>query len=204
MTSPRNKGRGRGIVFIRKTASYTGDECIIWPYFIDPDRGYGPLSLNGKMTKAHRVMCDLVNGPPPTPDHEAAHSCGKGRDGCITPRHLSWKTRVANQADRKEHGTAAGNGARGKLTKEIVNRIKKQLGRKPKSEIAIEFGVDRSTIRQIEAGKIWNTGKTFRRFTEDEIAAIRNLAGTMTYDDLASMFNASRSSVWNVAKRNKR
>lgn len=46
-----------------------------------------------------RHMCKLKNGDPPTPDHEAAHSCGNGKHGCINPNHLRWATDAENMAD---------------------------------------------------------------------------------------------------------
>jgi hypothetical protein len=152
------KGNGAGIQWLREHASYSGDDCLIWPFFIDPHRGYGVLGLDGKIVKASRVMCELVNGPAPD-GHEAAHSCGRGREGCCTPKHLSWKTRTENQRDRLEHGTAGngGYGRRKRLTSEQVLEIRAKRDIETVTSLAERFGVDRSAIRQIHLGKIWKT-----------------------------------------------
>jgi hypothetical protein len=69
---------------------YDGDECLMWPY-AKGSRGYGIVCIDGIKRIIGRLLCAECNGPPPTPKHEAAHSCGKGKEGCVTKRHLSWK-----------------------------------------------------------------------------------------------------------------
>lgn len=80
--------------------AYEGDECMPWPYGRYAS-GYG--RIRGSIVS--RLVCEAVNGPPPTPKHEAAHSCGKGHEGCVTKGHLSWKTHAENMADTIAHGT---------------------------------------------------------------------------------------------------
>jgi hypothetical protein len=60
---------------------------------------------SGHFERATRVMCKLAHGPAPTPKHHAAHSCGKGHEACINPKHLRWATPRENAADAKLHGT---------------------------------------------------------------------------------------------------
>ena len=81
------------------------DECLTWPYTKNGG-GYGQIRVGYKKLLVHRIVCEEVNGPPPTPKHEAAHNCGKGHLGCCAPKHLRWATRAENQADRHIHGTA--------------------------------------------------------------------------------------------------
>lgn len=154
--SPVTRGHGKGIRLLREIAIYTGDDCVIWPY--SRTRGYGTFGFDGKIHYAHRFMCELVNGPAPA-GHEAAHSCGNGHRGCITPKHLSWKTPVENQADRKVHGTAKKPGsARYKLTAEQVAEIRALKGTKTHAEIAAVYGCTRENIGAILRGKNWSTG----------------------------------------------
>jgi hypothetical protein len=49
---------------------------------------------------AARVMCELVHGPAPTPEHEASHLC-TDEWLCICPDHLAWETRVENEARKR-------------------------------------------------------------------------------------------------------
>ena len=156
-----NKGKGEGIAFLRANVGYAGDDCLIWPMSRD-DKGYAILGLNGKVRKAARVMCELVKGPPPKPKHEAAHSCGRGKDACVHPMHLSWKTRTENQRDRREHGTA-GKGRWGhlrhRLTPEQVAEIRAIGAGQTKKALGIAFGVTPSLIAKILNGERWRTGE---------------------------------------------
>lgn len=83
---------------------YEGDECTIWP-FTRNDRGYARTRWNGKLRNVCRMICEKVNGPPPTRVHQAAHSCGNGHLGCVTKRHLSWKSPQENSDDKYVHGS---------------------------------------------------------------------------------------------------
>ena len=84
--------------------TYEGDQCLLWPY--GKDRyGYGKIWNGRKKVGLHRLVCEITNGPAPTPKHEAAHSCGNGHLGCCTKRHLSWETHAENMADKIRHGT---------------------------------------------------------------------------------------------------
>jgi hypothetical protein len=78
------------------------------------------LGYLGDTLYAHRLMCQLAHGDPPTPDHIAAHSCGRGHEGCVNPNHLSWKTYSENELDKRVHGTTRNPwwGKKGKLTRE--------------------------------------------------------------------------------------
>ena len=64
--------------------TYVGDDCLIWPFYRDKDGYAGPLLINGKQKRINRLLCELVNGPPPTATSEAAHNCNNGRLGCVS------------------------------------------------------------------------------------------------------------------------
>lgn len=136
-------------------AVYEGDACLIWP-FSRTARGYGQVRL-GKQRQAHRAVCEIVNGKPPTPQHEAAHSCGKGHEGCVTPKHLRWATSAENKADRIIHGTV-GRGERNglaKLTEADVLGIRRLAGSASRREIARRFGVSPANISAIITRATW-------------------------------------------------
>lgn len=136
--------------------AYEGDECLIWPFNRD-SYGYGCVSENGRNTQAHRVVCKRTHGDPPTPKHQTAHSCGKGHLGCVTKRHLSWKTRKENEADKVLHGTVAAGDRNGmaKLTAIDVATIRGLLGHATQRAIANQFGVHQSTVAAIKSGEKW-------------------------------------------------
>jgi hypothetical protein len=122
-----------GLEFLKAHANYQGDDCLIWHLFRDHN-GYGrvgiPKGFKGstrtRVRWAHRIICEIAHGPPPSDTHEASHSCGRGKHGCINPRHLSWKTPSENQRERRKHGTH-GKGVglpRWRLTPEQVSQIR--------------------------------------------------------------------------------
>lgn len=140
------RGQGRGIKWLRAHVDYAGDDCLVWPYFRDPREGYGTMGHEGKVWKAHRLMCVLAHGEPPTPKHQAAHSCGNGRGGCVNPRHLRWTTPRGNAQDRSKHGTAKGppTGCVSKLTPEAIADI--QSRRLTMWEFADLYGLSSSGV----------------------------------------------------------
>lgn len=145
------RGKSASRQWLVDRVGYQGDECLIWPFSLT--RGYGSFRCDRKKHYAHRFMCELANGPPPTPQHEAAHSCGNGDQACVHPKHLLWKTKTQNALDCRKHGTHAKHrGSRfGKLTVDEVSQIRASgmLGR----ELAKLFGVHETTISNIRTGR---------------------------------------------------
>lgn len=133
--------------------NYAGMDCLIWPFALSS--GYGVLKQDRQDLKVHRVVCEHHHGPPPTPEHEAAHSCGNGHLGCVTPRHLRWATVTENRADAKEHGTWPHGESQGhaKLTREDVLQIRSAKG--TLKSIGERFGVSFSAVHVIKKRKSW-------------------------------------------------
>lgn len=102
---------GESFEWIKNHTSHDGFDCLIWPFARGTD-GRGMMSSKYAGTpQAHRVMCILVHGDPPSDMHEAAHLCGKGGEGCVHPGHLIWATHKENGEHEAWHRA---NG-RGKL-----------------------------------------------------------------------------------------
>lgn len=154
---PANKGKGKAIAFLREHVNDADGPCLTWPMFRNPN-GYGMFGVNGGHYWAHRYMCELANGPAPI-GHEAAHSCGRGKDGCVHPKHLSWKTKSGNLHDAKAHGTHPGGrwGNKGQLTPAQVIEIRNLKGQKTQAEIAAMFGIKEPTLRDIFSGRTYRT-----------------------------------------------
>jgi hypothetical protein len=143
--------------FIHEVAlKHTGDACLKWPYSIRRD-GFGQIQIDRKSVTVSRYVCELAHGAPPTSEHQAAHSCGKGHEACISPVHVRWATRAENEADKLLHGTdnRGEKNPVAKLTWVKVKKIRSQKGNKSNRELADEFGVAPSTISVIQAGKTW-------------------------------------------------
>lgn len=144
--------------FLREVVlPYDGDECVLWP-FARNRGGYGQMVLGSRLHRVSRLVCEDVNGPPPTPEHEAAHSCGQGHLGCVTKKHVLWKTPAENQSDRVGHGTHSRGerSATSKLTEGQVKEIRSLKGKRKIADIAAEFGVSQMAVSYIQRTKRWS------------------------------------------------
>ena len=142
--------KGAAKVFIYKAASYGGDDCLLWP-FKPTGFGYGQVLFGGKNIRAHRLVCRLVHGEAPSPQHHVAHSCGTPL--CVAPKHLRWATRIENEADKLLHGTQARGETHGasKLTEADVRAIRASYskGQQTYFTLATQYGVAWTTISSI-------------------------------------------------------
>jgi hypothetical protein len=157
--SPRRWGRPIADRFWEKVQRAEGDGCWLWNAGKD-SKGYGVFhrcSNLGHRTivAAHRMSWELVNGPVPE-GLGVLHDCDT--PACVRPDHLFLGTQLANIKDRDEKGrTAKGErNSHARLTKENVAQIRANFANGAKrKELAIEFGVCRSTINQILRYAIW-------------------------------------------------
>ena len=136
--------------------AYDGDDCLEWTGG-KLTNGYGTIRIIGKTKLVHRVICEAVNGAPPSPGHEAAHSCGRGAQSCITKRHLRWATPIENMADRVIHGTT-NRGERcgtSKLTAFEIFIIRNSYPAVTQTELARRFGISSGHISEIISRKKW-------------------------------------------------
>lgn len=134
-----------------------GQDCIQWP-FCDKGNGYGVLTYKGQDdTYAHRAVCEEINGPPPSPGHYAAHSCGNGHDGCVQPNHLRWATPKENGKDMVSHGRSQ-RGQRNcnvKLSEDDVRLIRKLYPTVSQADLGKKFGVNQASISAIIIRRTW-------------------------------------------------
>ena len=135
---------------------FSGERCLEWPHGTN-GVGYGMVTFEGKRQIASRVVCEAVHGPPPTPDLQAAHSCGNGDKGCVNPLHLRWATCAENHADKLLHGTTNRGERHGlaKLTREEVREIRRLKGVTHQREIATRFGVCQMSVSRIQRRVTW-------------------------------------------------
>jgi DNA-binding CsgD family transcriptional regulator len=169
-----NKGTGKAYQWLVDHMGYNYDACLIWPFA--KTRGYGQFSHDGKLQYAHRMMCHLVNGPAPQPDFHAAHNCGRGDQGCVHPRHLSWKSPAENQQDRKEHGTAGRlHFTAARINVEQRDEILEMAKTKSHDEIAEIYGITRRAISYIVKGQTWSDERRYARaLTFDKVQQVRS------------------------------
>lgn len=134
-----------------------GDISECWPWSGPLDSyGYGQFRVGGVKYRAHRLVWEATTGKSIPDGMVMRHSCHCRR--CCNPHHLSIGTNADNTADM----VAAGRQARGdkshlaKFTSDDVRRIRSWRDEGASlSTIAAEFGVYKSTIRDIVRRKTW-------------------------------------------------
>lgn len=132
------------------------DDCLTWP-FACGKHGYAQIRDGDDIILVHRRLCEEVHGEPPTPDHEAAHRCGRGKSGCVTKGHLRWATHTENMADKNIHGTSNHGERNGlaKLTEEKVRQMRPLFGTMTYDAIGSLFGVSSAAAWAIDKRKSW-------------------------------------------------
>lgn len=140
------------VLFIEALACASRAGCIDWPYDTD-GVGYGRLTINGRRVGAHRRVCEVYQGPAPTQNHQAAHSCG--RRICVNPHHIRWATQRENEADKLAHGRSAhgANNGCAKLCAQDVIEIRASTA--SGAALARKFGVRDGQISRIRKGQRW-------------------------------------------------
>lgn len=156
--SPTGGGTAKGAVrrWLRDHANYAGDDCLIWP-FAKNSLGYAIVDKKLGSGFGPRVMCQMAHGDPPTPDHEAAHSCGNGRLGCMNPRHLRWLTHAENMSETLVHGThnRGERNGQAKLSEHAVREIRRLAGIVPQLDLAERYDITSSHVSSIQSGDRW-------------------------------------------------
>lgn len=147
---------GEPVAWMRAHLGYQGHGCLIWPFGRTP-YGYGMLTDDGHQQGAHRWACERLYGPPPSPAHHAAHTCGKGHEGCVNGRHLYWATPTDNAQDRQEgERRQAGETATNVTLREAeALEVYAHKGRTSQGVLAARYGVTRSAIKHIWSGRSW-------------------------------------------------
>lgn len=172
--------------------------CLIWPFSLNQG-GYANYGDKGLIVS--RLMCEWRNGPAPEDKPEAAHECGRGREGCVNPLHVNWKSHSENMLDTYAHGKRP---RRFMLTPEQVDEIRSLEGRMRLRDIAEKFGVSDTNIRQIHQGKIWRNPHPAQHFlTDEQLVRIRTAKakwGKKVIDELAEEFGMSSSMIYRIRR----
>jgi hypothetical protein len=157
---PKRAGRGRncgnGVAFewLCKEVSNTEKKCNFWPF--SKNNGFpASVAYRGKIYKPGRLMCLLANGPPPTSAHLASYTCGRGKNGCIHPKHLAWKTRSESRFNEFKNGRRKSYGKGGKLTPTEAAQIRSLGDTKLTSELGRMYGLSPQRVTEILKGKAY-------------------------------------------------
>lgn len=178
------------------------------------DNGHGykriKVSLSGKATDkyVHRLVCEAFHGPPSGGQH-ARHKNGRRADN--RPQNLDWGSKAENEADKRFHGTVVrGEDATNSiLTEAIVTQARARAASGERyDQIADSLGFNQRLIASAIRGDRWAhvpgalpPCQSRRRFTPEQVRAIRALKGVKPETQIAVEFGVSRNSIWQILSR---
>lgn len=147
--------------FWGKVNTQSSEECWNWVGYRDRC-GYGRFNYKTypmrKCMPASRYSLLLSCGQPPTEGTWlCCHRCDN--TSCVNPNHLYWGTPKDNVADMHKRGRAVKAVSKTRrLTSEMVVEVRAKLqAGVSKSSLGREYGVHRSSIRQIALGRTYRS-----------------------------------------------
>jgi hypothetical protein len=143
----------------RFASKHTRPEVGCWIWQAATNGRYGLISSGGKMLKAHRAAYQMHRGPIPD-GMVVMHACDNPL--CVNPDHLSLGTQLDNIRDRDRKGRQVPNHPAGELNgmrklsdADVLSIRRLRQKGLTMAAIADRFGVSRSNISFIIAGKRW-------------------------------------------------
>lgn len=133
---------------------FTTSDCWLWAGHLS-EKGYGRLAgRDGRVTYAHRVSWELFNGPLPH-GLMVLHKCDVR--ACVRPDHLVLGTAQDNSDDMIAKGRANGpKGLRNAFAKLDTDKVRDiRASEESSSALARRYGVNRSTVIAVRAGRAW-------------------------------------------------
>lgn len=167
------------------------------------------VSIGGKRQDkyVHRLVCEAFHGSAPE-QHECRHLDGTRTNN--SPENLCWSTKLENEADKIIHGTLNCGERQGRsvLTSVQVIEARYRVGRgEMVQKIAAEFGVKPPTLRYAIMGRGWNhipgalrPYSTRRKFSDDQVRAIRRLEGTKTIVAIAAEYGVTENAIRQILR----
>lgn len=132
------------------------DECWEWQGPTDASKGYGRLTVHGKVYGAHRLSYELHHAPLDA-DQFACHTCDNPI--CVNPYHLFAGTSQDNHADMVQKGRHARGSIQGRaiLHESEVAQIRTMYdtGEHTQKELARLFGVSKTLVGRIVRHEVW-------------------------------------------------
>lgn len=146
-----NARAGAPLKWLEDHVGWKEEPCLIFPYS-KVERGYGAVLFRGRTVGAHRAMCILAHGEPED-KMVAAHSCGRGLDGCVNPTHLHWATTQQNAIELAHHrqiGIAPP--LKSGVRAEDARVIASLRGKERLKTTADRYGISESMVCRIQRG----------------------------------------------------
>lgn len=157
----RRKGEDIWAFIERMTTPEPNSGCLLW-LGSTSNRGYGDMSIDGRMYSVHRVAFTENIGPIPS-GMCVCHRCDVR--SCVNPAHLFIGTHADNMADMAQKGRGVnpvlygGEHGNAKLCSSEVAEIRALKGAVSQRTLARRFGVGKSQIDRIQNGTRWARGR---------------------------------------------
>lgn len=144
------------IRFMEKVLFIPFHSCWEWGASKNRD-GYGKFHNGIRHVSAHRFIYEETHGPIGDIKKLVCHKCDNR--GCVNPKHLFLGSHKDNTMDaiiKKRWKPAKGEGSgRSRLKNKEVIRIRKMYPQLTQLELAIKFGVSKSTIQGVVSNRYW-------------------------------------------------
>lgn len=150
--------------FWEKVEIRGADECWRWSAGVSSS-GYGMIHCPDRYYQigAHVCSWELSHGCQPPADMMVCHRCDNRL--CVNPRHLFLGTHADNMADMVNKGrqNIGVQNPCAKLTEADVRTIRSLASRGvTQSQIGIMFGIDQSTVSNVNTRKTWSHVTSFK------------------------------------------
>lgn len=150
-------------VKVNESMSWNGMNCMEWQASLTFD-GYGQIRVgsnkdrSSKVARAHRVAWKLFRGEIPAGLH-VLHRCDNRK--CCNPAHLFIGTNYDNMQDRNAKGRSRAPlgeaSSKAKLRDADIPVIRNRLAAgETQTAIARDYGVFKTAISKVAAGKTWS------------------------------------------------
>jgi hypothetical protein len=128
--------------------------CWVWTGAIKDD-GYGGFMVRGGFKRAHRLALEFELGDLPR-NRLALHKCNNRRCVRVHPEHVYVGTYADNVSDAKTNDSYFNN--RRRFTRAEIEDIRQRYaaGGVFQRQLAVEYGVNQSSISEIIRGITWN------------------------------------------------
>jgi len=166
--------------FFARVRKDSANGCWLWKGHIKRD-GYGLFHHQGRVAFAHRTSWTLHRGEIPK-GMFVCHTCDV--PACVNPDHLFLGTPGINAEDARQKGRFFGQRLGRTLSPGQVQQIRLLLAEDKMymTEIARQFGVCSTTIRNIKFGRIW----AHLPWPEEKVPASASKQGTQAQPESGS------------------
>lgn len=147
---PKSTVKSKSNIYIEDVAlKWESNSCLRWPFEINK-KNYAIISVLRKSKHAHRLICEIKHGKPPSVNSQAWHTCGNKDGGCVNPNHIKWIEPSEPIRIKKRRCEKIGeNHYNSKLSNKDVLEIYRKKNKEPAAKLADYYRVSVSAVYMI-------------------------------------------------------